>query len=216
LIVFLTQVADDEKIDSLQLEYTYLLTSQLESQRLFFEEKLAVVEAEANEQVQTPQLIPVCIQCIMQLSAMELRCRSVVSEKNSLEEKLGEVEREKKTSEKKIQQLQQKITKLSTQLKEEKELNKCLSENQKLWKDRVTALEEKIDVTIKQKEKEMGDLQEQVRDLMFYLETQKKIAQSPEGARQELQEGQVVVSQQGASGTSTAGTTSTRKGRKKR
>lgn len=200
MIVFLTQVADDEKIDSLQLEYTYLLTSQLESQRLFFEEKLAVVEAEANEQ----------------LSAMELRCRSVVSEKNSLEEKLGEVEREKKTSEKKIQQLQQKITKLSTQLKEEKELNKCLSENQKLWKDRVTALEEKIDVTIKQKEKEMGDLQEQVRDLMFYLETQKKIAQSPEGARQELQEGQVVVSQQGASGTSTAGTTSTRKGRKKR
>ena len=33
------------------------------------------------------------------------------------------------------------------------QLNKCLSENQKLWKDRVTALEEKIDVTIKQKEK---------------------------------------------------------------
>ena len=31
---------------------------------------------------------------------------------------------------------------------------------------------------------EMRELQEQVRDLMFYLETQKKIAQSPEGARQ--------------------------------
>ena len=62
----------------------------------------------------------------------------------------------------------------------------------------------------------MNDLQEQVRDLMFYLETQKKIAESPEGARQELQEGQVVVSQ-GASGTAaTATTTSTRKGRKKR
>ena len=69
------QVGDDEKIDSLQLEvgaatsllasnegllrkslllplqYTYLLTSQLESQRLFFEEKLARVEKEANEQV---------------------------------------------------------------------------------------------------------------------------------------------------------------------
>ena len=42
---------------------------------------------------------------MMQLSAMELRCRSVVSEKNSLEEKLGEVEREKKASEKKIQQV---------------------------------------------------------------------------------------------------------------
>ena len=61
----------------------------------------------------------------------------------------------------------------------------------------------------------MNDLQEQVRDLMFYLETQKKVAESPEGARQELQEGQVVVSQ-GASGTAATATTSTRKGRKKR
>ena len=33
------------------------------------------------------------------------------------------------------------------------QLNKCLSENQKLWKDRVTVLEEKFDVTMKQKEK---------------------------------------------------------------
>ena len=31
---------------------------------------------------------------------------------------------------------------------------------------------------------EMNELREQVRDLMFYLETQKKIAESPEGARQ--------------------------------
>ena len=63
------------------------------------------------------------------------------------------------------------MTKLTSQLKEEKEvlqqcvsvgvydvwfhsqLNKCLSENQKLWKDRVTVLEEKFDVTMKQKEK---------------------------------------------------------------
>ncbi len=31
---------------------------------------------------------------------------------------------------------------------------------------------------------EMRDLQEQVRDLMFYLETQKKISESPESTRQ--------------------------------
>ena len=64
------------------------------------------------------------------------------------------------------------------------QLNKCLSENQKLWKDRVGILETKIDVTIQQKEREMKELQEQVRDLMFYLETQKKIAESPEDTRQ--------------------------------
>lgn len=30
-----------EKVDSVQLEFTYLLTSQLEEQRMYFEEKLA-------------------------------------------------------------------------------------------------------------------------------------------------------------------------------
>ena len=63
-------------------------------------------------------------------------------------------------------------------------MNKCLSDNQKLWKDRVGTLEKKIDETIRQKETEMRELQDQVRDLMFYLETQKKIAESPEDTRQ--------------------------------
>ena len=42
------------------MQYTYLLTSQLESQRLFFEEKLVIVEKEANEQVGecTHMLVP--------------------------------------------------------------------------------------------------------------------------------------------------------------
>lgn len=189
-------VGADEKIDSLQLEYTYLLTSQLESQRLFFEEKVARVEKEANEQ----------------LMVMESRCRGLVSAKEQLEEQVSELEREKKANDKKLQQLQAKVAKLTSDLKEEKELNKCLSENQKLWKDRVGVLEKKIDVTIQQKEQEMKELQEQVRDLMFYLETQKKIADSPEDTRQEIQEGHLVVTQ-GAVGSSV---TPSRKQRKKK
>lgn len=73
------------------------------------------------------------------------------------------------------------------------QMNKCMSTNQKLWRDRVETLERKIDVTIQQKEKEMKELQEQVRDLMFYLETQKKVEDSPDSTRQELQDGQVHV-----------------------
>ena len=41
----------EEKIDSIQLEYTYLLTSQLESQRRYFEEKLARVEENASREL---------------------------------------------------------------------------------------------------------------------------------------------------------------------
>lgn len=32
------------------------------------------------------------------------------------------------------------------------QMNKCLSDNQKAWRDRVSELEKKIDVTIQQKE----------------------------------------------------------------
>jgi BRCA1-associated protein len=38
-------------MDSVQLEFTYLLTSQLDSQRLYFEEKLARVEQQTLVEV---------------------------------------------------------------------------------------------------------------------------------------------------------------------
>lgn len=39
------QIEAEEKVDAVTLEYTYLLTNQLESQRLYFEEKLETVES---------------------------------------------------------------------------------------------------------------------------------------------------------------------------
>ena len=90
-------------------------------------------------------------------------------------------------------------------------MNKCLSTNQKLWRDRVESLENKIDVTIHQKEQEMKDLQEQVRDLMFYLETQKKVEESPENTKQELQEGQILLPSTSASSSNTPSRKSRRK-----
>lgn len=41
-----------EKVDSVQLEFTYLLTSQLDAQRLYFEERLASVESAASEEAE--------------------------------------------------------------------------------------------------------------------------------------------------------------------
>lgn len=45
-------------------------------------------------------------------------------------------------------------------------------------------LERKMETLMADKERELGDLKDQVRDLMFYLETQKKIAKTPEEERQ--------------------------------
>lgn len=47
----------DEKLDSVQLEYTYLLTSQLESQRNYYEEKLARLQGETKLGVRVTLLL---------------------------------------------------------------------------------------------------------------------------------------------------------------
>lgn len=41
----------EEKIDALQLEYSYLLTSQLESQRIYWENKIVRIEKDTAEEV---------------------------------------------------------------------------------------------------------------------------------------------------------------------
>lgn len=43
--------AVDEKVDAVQLEYTYLLTSQLESQREYFEERLSRIEQRSSTEI---------------------------------------------------------------------------------------------------------------------------------------------------------------------
>lgn len=54
----------------------------------------------------------------------ETRCRIAAGEKESLEEQLSEYEKEKKGFEKKVSQLQSKLNKATSQLKEEKEVCK--------------------------------------------------------------------------------------------
>ena len=96
-------------------------------------------------------------------------------------------------------------------------MNKCLSTNQKLWRDRVEMLECKIDTTVQEKEVELKELQEQVRDLMFYLEAQNKVGGSPEGLRQELQEGRVhMAAATPPSSTASSSSTTARKPRRKK
>lgn len=46
----------EDKLDSIQLEFTYMLTTQLESQRYYFEEKLASQVREMNRDVEKLQI----------------------------------------------------------------------------------------------------------------------------------------------------------------
>ncbi|XP_013780063.1 BRCA1-associated protein-like [Limulus polyphemus] len=176
----------EEKLDSVQLEYTYLLTSQLEAQRHFFEDRIARVEKEM----------------FRQLEELKEKTKQAVEERKELEEKLARVSKEKQTHERKVSQLTGKLNKLSSELKEEKEMNKCLRQYQQQWQDKLKDTEHHLMELKENKEKEITDLKDQVRDLMFYLEAQEKLQHVSETTRQEIEEGQIVVGATGQSHSS--------------
>ncbi|XP_029427542.1 BRCA1-associated protein isoform X2 [Rhinatrema bivittatum] len=191
----------EEKIDSLQLEYSYLLTSQLESQRIYWENKIVRLEKDTAEEINN----------------MKTKFKETIEKCDNMERKLNDLLKEKQAIEKKCNHLNIKVTKLSTELIEEQEMNKCLRANQAVLQNKVKE-EEKLRMEIcEQKDTQITEMQEQLRDVMFYLEAQQKINQMPADARQEIQEGQInVASSASAPSAGGPGKISSRKSRGKR
>ncbi|XP_014662426.1 PREDICTED: BRCA1-associated protein-like [Priapulus caudatus] len=186
----------DEKLDSITLEYTYLLTSQLESQRLYFEDKMSLIERDAYDRI----------------AELESRAKSVVEECEKLQQRVNTLSKEKQGLDKKNTNLLTKFNKVMAELQEEKEMNKFLRENQQQWQDKVTRLDYQMRSMSLERDTEIADLKEQLRDVMFYLEAQDKIKQVPEDARHDIEDGHVTV---GAAAPSPS-QGSSRRGRRKK
>lgn len=101
--------------------------------------------------------------------------------------------KEKQALDKKCAQMHKQLKKALHELQEEKEMNKCLLENQSIWQHKVTGLETQIRDLAQTKDTELQELKEQLRDVMFYVEAQQKLAEAKEVTPEELQDGQVIV-----------------------
>ncbi|XP_040202410.1 BRCA1-associated protein isoform X2 [Rana temporaria] len=188
----------EEKIDSLQLEYSYLLTSQLESQRIYWENKIVRLEKDTADEINN----------------MKAKFKETIDKCDSLEHRLNDILKEKQTAERKCTQLNTKLSKISNELKEEQEMNKCLRANQAVLQTKLREEENMRKEVGEQKDLQIVEMQEQLRDVMFYLEAQRKINQMPEDARQEIQDGQINIAVASSSSPQTSG--KSRKGRGKR
>ncbi|KAK2887932.1 BRCA1-associated protein [Channa argus] len=166
-----------EKIDALQLEYSYLLTSQLESQRIYWENKIAHLEKETADEIHN----------------MKAKFKETLERCDNLEQRFGEIAKEKQSMEKKCTQLNNRVLKLSQELKEEQEMNRCLRANQAQLQAQLAEEERKGKDSSDHKDSTIAELQEQLRDVMFYLETQQQIEHLPPEARSEIQEGQINI-----------------------
>ncbi|KAG2779221.1 hypothetical protein JG687_00006880 [Phytophthora cactorum] len=170
---------EHRKLEKLAVEYNFLLKSQLEEQRLYYERLLARVEEGESRQL------------------------------------LNAHEHERKHLKKANTTLMEKTKKLEEELTFVRELNKSLIENQKQWKERVRLLEEQNARIEQETALRIGDLEGQVRDLMFYLDTQNKVEQSAH--REDIIGGTIEIESKPAAKdhTSTA-SSSRRKGKKKK
>ncbi|XP_077863309.1 BRCA1-associated protein-like [Saccoglossus kowalevskii] len=184
----------EEKVNSLVLEFNYLLRSQLESQRLYFEEQISRVEQKTREEV----------------TEVEQRSKMTLKQCEKLEQKLTHCVKDRNAYEKKCSQLNSKINKLVIELKEEQEMNKCLRENQNVLQSRTKEMESRYAQEQQRKEKAS---EEQLHDLMFYLDAQTKISNASDETRQEIQEGQIVMG--AAAASPDVSKSHSRKGRKK-
>lgn len=146
----------EEKIDSMQMEFTYLLTSQLDTQRKYYEDRMERMEMEWRN---------------FKLDANEAK-----TEVSELQQQQLALIKEKQNLERKVQQHNSKLKDVLKKLTEERELYKAMQSNQSSWQIKYKALEEQYNQFKQSHDKEITELKEQLRDVMFFLDNQNKMS----------------------------------------
>ncbi|CAJ0931444.1 unnamed protein product, partial [Mesorhabditis belari] len=173
----------DGKLDSLKIEYTVLLTSQLEAQREFFESRIA--EEQRNHSNFEKM-------AIAQMDDLEDQLKRAVTECNNLRDQLTQCQTSKASTDKKQQSTQSKLNKLQSDLEEERSLNKALRDDHHKWVSKIVDLEKEKQGS----SKEIAELKDQINDLLMHFEAQTKIQKQLEDntiTTQEIEEGQLGV-----------------------
>ncbi|UJR23372.1 hypothetical protein I4U23_026381 [Adineta vaga] len=186
-----------EKIDSMELEYTYLLTSQLESQRRFFEDKLQFVEDSTHER----------------LEELERSNKLLKDHAQQLQTTLDAITKEKQQQEKRSST---KMTRIQQNFDEEKLMNDQLRQNQNYFQTEVQKLRDEFDNTMKSKTQEIDELKDQLRDLMFYIDGQQKLKEITDLSVDELESSQVTVNSPTTVTTNSTLTTNSAKSRRRK
>jgi BRCA1-associated protein len=90
--------------------------------------------------------------------------------------RLPVIEKDKAGAERKFEKVSERLREVEKGYEEEKALNKGLRDNLDVGKERI----EKSERAVKEKEGEVEELREQVRDLMMFFEGQRLVEADPE------------------------------------
>ena len=148
-----------EKIDNIGLEYTHLLTSQLDSQRMYFEEILERAADKASQAAQTAErATEASIKNAEQLAALQ------ASHDILADETIPRLEKDRDRASRKAERYEAMARRLEKEWRDEKAMNDSLM-------TRVTHLGTQLE-TVKT---EKAELEEQNRDLGFFISGMEKL-----------------------------------------
>ncbi|EWC45287.1 hypothetical protein DRE_06014 [Drechslerella stenobrocha 248] len=163
-----------DKLDNVGMEYTYLLTSQLDSQRIYFEERvLAAADKAATASRRADEASEKLQKAMLELEELRLKLEELSSDV------IPSLEKSKARAEKKAEKATDILRKFEKDWREEKAVN--------------DGLLQRVDVLSKEREEFMNnniDLKEQLRDLMFFVEGREKLKEMDEEG---IAEGEVSI-----------------------
>ncbi|KAG6867996.1 hypothetical protein C0993_008603 [Termitomyces sp. T159_Od127] len=162
-----------EKIEAIGIEYSYLLTSQLESQRSYYEEEAKELRSQVTDLKE-------------QVEQLSQRIEEDAKRRNDEEQGRLAIALKEKHRAEKATELSRRLDK---ELKEERAVSEGLMTKMNSMKEKV----ERADADKGEGLAKIRELEEQMRDLMFFLETRMKI-ESGQGPEAELAGGSVQIS----------------------
>ena len=167
------------KLEDMLIEYNYLLSSQLDKQRQYYQQQLHSLDREMATRQHAQQ------SALQQLSAQQL----------ALTERLSALQAELAESEEELRVEESEHTRLRNEWDKLRRMNDKLSAKQaevraavEKEQGRKEAEEEQL---MRSKDGEIAELEEQLRDLHFFAQTQRQVSRS--GMKDDIQGGKLYV-----------------------
>lgn len=180
-----------EKLENISLEYTHLLTSQLESQRVYFEEKASLAADKATSASAAAAAAS---------EAAERASRELAELKSKYDDlavaSVPALEKEKSRAERKADKFEAMARKLEREWREEKTVTASLMQ-------RIEHMGNEVETVRAENERlkaEKLDLEEQNRDLTFFISSSEKIKSMEGELGEEVKEGTVGVPEPASKG----------------
>lgn len=174
-----TDAVPREKLENMSVEYTHLLTSQLESQRAYFEE---VVERAADKASKASAAASAALEAAekatQQLKDLQQRYEALAKDN------VPGLEKEKDRAERRAEKFEMMARRMEKDWREEKAMNENLVKRVELLTEEVAKLKA-----------ENIDLSEQNRDLTFFISGSEKLKDQGE----DIVEGTVSIPEQSSS-----------------